>query len=89
MITVGCLRGNRVVRAAATCFHAIRRRRDAKSGGGLANTGTPGVSPCAKVLEHGIDQLADAVHEEGDLRALPPAAARLGDRQALVRILLL
>ncbi len=36
----------------------------------------------------GVDQLADAVHDEGDLRAMPAAASRPRDRQAFVRVLL-
>ena len=31
---------------------------------------------------HRLDQFADAMHDEGDLRAMPAAAARSGDRQA-------
>ncbi|MCK7496431.1 MAG: hypothetical protein MZW92_40125 [Comamonadaceae bacterium] len=33
-----------------------------------------------------LDQLADAVHDEGDLRAVPAAARRPGDRQAQLRV---
>ena len=36
-----------------------------------------------------LDQLADAVHDEGDLRAVPAAAPRSGDRQGQLRVLLL
>ena len=37
----------------------------------------------------GVDQLADAVHDEGDLRAVPAAPRRSGDRQGDGRLLLL
>ena len=36
-----------------------------------------------------VDQLADAVHDEGDLRAMPATAPRPGVRQAVVCIFLL
>ena len=36
-----------------------------------------------------IDQFADAMHDEGNLRAMPAAAPRSGDRQGQLRVLLL
>ena len=42
-----------------------------------------------RALRHRLDQLADAVHDEGDLRAVPAAAARPGDGQGHLRLLLL
>ena len=36
-----------------------------------------------------LDQLADAMHDEGDLRAMPAAASRSGHRQGQLRVLVL
>ena len=41
--------------------------------------------PC----RHRLDQLPDAMHDEGNLRAMPAAAPRSGDRQDDLRVLLL
>src|SRR6185436_21017624 len=41
--------------------------------------------PC----RHRVDQLADAMHDEGDLRAVPAAPHRPGDGQGDDRVLLL
>ncbi len=43
----------------------------------------------AGALRDRIDQLPDAVHDEGDLRPVPAAAARPGDRPDALRLLLL
>ncbi len=45
--------------------------------------------PQSASLRDRLDQLADAVHDEGDLRAVPAAAARSADRRGDVRVLLL
>ena len=45
--------------------------------------------PQAAPLRDRLDQLADAVHDEGNLRAVPAAAARSADRQDALRVLLL
>ncbi len=48
-----------------------------------------GTSSQARTSRHRVDQLADAVHDEGDLRAMPAAASRSGDGRGQLRVLLL
>src|SRR5690606_39783664 len=46
-------------------------------------------SPEAAPLRDRLDQLADAMHDEGDLRAMPAAARGSGNGRADLRVLLL
>ena len=67
-----------------------RDRLGQDDGGGRARAARrAGAVPQAGASGDRLDQLADAVHDEGDLRAVPAAAARPGDRQGHVRVLLL
>ncbi len=45
--------------------------------------------PRPEARRHRLDQLADAMHDETGLRAMPPAPRRPHDRQGVVRLLLL
>ncbi len=69
--------------------HRDRLRQD--DGGGRRARGTTVLAPYLKPghRAHRVDQFADAMHDEGDLRAVPAAAPRPGDRQGDLRVLVL
>ena len=60
-----------------------RHRLGPHDGGGRRARATTVLAPYLKPRppRDRLDQLADAMHDEGDLRAVPAAAARSGDRQ--------
>ncbi len=60
---------------------------DGRGGGGAAQR-AQGVHQ-ADAARHRLDQFADAVHDERDLRAMPAAAARPGDGRDPVRVFVL
>ena len=57
------------------------RRRGPPHGAGAVSQAGPS--------RHRVDQLADAMHDEGDLRAVPATASRPGDRRGELRLLVL
>ena len=63
------------------------RRHD--GGGGAGAPRHPGAASQARPHGDRLDQLADAVHDEGNLRAVPAGASRSGDRRGERGVLLL
>src|SRR6267142_493996 len=60
---------------------------DGRRGAGAAQRAEAAVARGSR--RHRVDQLADAVHDEGDLRAVPVQAPRPADGQGELRVLLL
>ncbi len=60
------------------------RHRLGQDDGGGRRRAAHGAEALSQALasRHRVDQLADAMHDEGNLRAMPATAARSGDRQA-------
>ena len=72
------------------CRPHHRDRLGPHDGGGRARAarGAEAVHEAAPLRDR-LDQLTDAVHDERDLRAVPAAARRPGDRQDDLRLLVL
>ncbi len=75
--------------AAMHAYASRHRLRPDDGGGGAGAPRRAGAVPQAVAPRDRLDQLADAVHDEGDLRTVPAAAARPRDRQGELRVLLL
>ncbi len=71
--------------------HADHRHRIRPDDGGRGEgpQKRPGVFPFTDPRRHRVDQLADAMHDEGSLRTVPAAARGSRDRQGGDRLLLL
>ena len=84
-------RARRAGGAAATTVGRDHRHRlrshDGRGEGGAARRAR--AAPAARPRRHRQHQLADAVHDEGSLRAVPAAPRRSGDRPRGVHLLLL
>ena len=67
------------------------RHRLGQDDGGRRRGAAHGAEALSQAVasRHRVDQLADAMHDEGNLRAMPAAAARSGYRQAELRFFLL
>src|SRR4029079_8533242 len=68
--------------------HCDRLRQDDGSGGRRASHGARAVSVAAACSPR-LDQFADAMHDEGDMRSMSATASRSGDGQGELRVLVL